>query len=259
MSGYVRNFKTGVAIAAYTAAKFGSTDFSVVPGAAETDMLIGVTGIMPGEVGRGVDIIIAGPAEIKLAGSITRGAQITCNADGLGVALSAAMLLAGHAYSLGWAMESGSAGDVISFMLCQQKVSRVDSIAATVAELDALAGAPMGATFVIGAEAANVINVAIQLKDADGDDLAVRGCVYAYLSTDANGDSLAAAPSGGVAIGTDGLAAEVIDNRAFFLTSEADGDIDLNITVSSGAATYYLAVRLANGKLVVSNAITFAA
>lgn len=80
------------------------------------------------------------------------------------------------------------------------------ALTASSAELNVLDGAPANAVFVIGAEAADTINVGIQLRDADNADLAVRGIVKAYLSDDANGDSIVAtAPSGGCAIGTDGL------------------------------------------------------
>lgn len=117
-------------------------------------------------------------------------------------------------------------------------------------------GAP---AFVVGAEAADAINVAIQLKDSAGADLAVRGSLFAYLSDDANGDSLAAAaPSGGVAIGTDGLAIPIVAGKSWLLTSEADGDIDLTIT-EAGAATWYLVIAMPDGRLAVSGAITFAA
>ena len=121
-----------------------------------------------------------------------------------------------------------------------------------------LAALPWDADFVIGAEGANKINVGIQLNDIAGVALAVRGSVNAYLSDDANGDSIAAAaPSGGVAIGTDGLAVPVVAGKFLKLVSESDGDIDLDIT-EAGAATWYLIVELPNGKLVASTAITFA-
>lgn len=138
---------------------------------------------------------------------------------------------------------------------------RIDDveITATAAELNALDGAPLGASFVIGAEAGDVINVGIQLKDANGDDLAVRGSVMAYLSDDANGDSVVGtAHSGTVVIGTDGLAIPLVAKKTFLLTSESDGDIDINIT-EAGAKTAYLVIVLANGKLAVSGAITHAA
>jgi hypothetical protein len=118
-------------------------------------------------------------------------------------------------------------------------------------------GAP---TIVIGAEnaGAGTINVTIQLKDAAGVDLAVRGSVLAYLSDDAAGDSIAAAaPSGGWAIGVDGLLIPQVAGKAAQLISEVDGDIDITIT-EAGAATWYLILVMPDGKLVASDAITFA-
>lgn len=112
--------------------------------------------------------------------------------------------------------------------------------------------------FAIGAQAGDVINVGIQLKDSAGADLAVCGSVFAYLSDDANGDSIAGtAPSGGVVIGTDGLAVPLVADKAFQLVSEADGDIDLNIE-EAGADTWYLILIMPDGRRVASEAITFA-
>ena len=118
--------------------------------------------------------------------------------------------------------------------------------------------APADATFTIGTEAANVINVAVQLKDGAGDDIATRAAVQFYLSDDADGDTIVAAATS-LAIGTDGVAIENISNSAGLLISEADGDIDINIGDASGAATYYLVLVMPSGELVVSDAITFAA
>lgn len=134
------------------------------------------------------------------------------------------------------------------------------ALSTTAAEVNALDGAPLDVDFTIGTEqGGNTINVGIQLNDADGNALATRASVFAYLSDDANGDSIAAtAPSGGVAVGTDGLAIPVVADKAFQLVSEADGDIDLDI-VEAGADTWYLIVVLPNGKLAASGAITFAA
>jgi hypothetical protein len=114
-----------------------------------------------------------------------------------------------------------------------------------------------GATFVIGAETANVINVGIQLKNGL-EDLSHRACINAYLSDDANGDSVAGTAPTTVAIGTDGVIMPLIAGKVFLLTSEADGDIDINITLSSGADTWYLVLVMPDGTLKVSGAITFA-
>lgn len=76
----------------------------------------------------------------------------------------------------------------------------------TYTELNKLDGAPLGATFVVGAEGSDTIKVTVQLTDGNGTDLAVRGTVLAYLSNDEYGNSVCTtAPAGGVAIATDGL------------------------------------------------------
>jgi len=113
--------------------------------------------------------------------------------------------------------------------------------------------------FTIGAETGgDTRNVGIQLKL--GEVNVVERCgVLAYLSDDANGDSIAGtAPDGGVTIGTDGLAIPLVAGKAFELVSEADGAIDLDIVESAGD-TWYLILVGPDGALQASGAITFAA
>ena len=116
--------------------------------------------------------------------------------------------------------------------------------------------APLKASITVGAEAGNVINVAVQLQDMNGNALANRASVLAYLSDDANGDSVAGTAPDTVAIGTDVLAIPLVAGKCFLLTSEADGDIDINVT-EDGADTWYLVLVLPHGPIVVSDAITF--
>ena len=122
------------------------------------------------------------------------------------------------------------------------------------------ANAPLDATITVGVEAADAINVAIQLKDAGGADLEAVGYVTAFLSDDSGGLGISGtAPATSVAIGTDGaIIKELTTKLAWILQSEADGDIDLTIT-ETGADTWYLVVILPDGSHVVSGAITFAA
>jgi hypothetical protein len=61
-----------------------------------------------------------------------------------------------------------------------------------------------------------------------------------------------------MAIGTDGLLIPIVANKACQLVSEADGDIDLNIIMST-ADDWYLIVVLPNGRLVASTIISFPA
>ena len=112
-------------------------------------------------------------------------------------------------------------------------------------------------TFTVGAEASNIINVAVQMVNIDGQDMDERCCVGWYLSSDVNGDALATVPSVGISIGTDGLLIETITNSAGWVTCESDGDIDVNIE-DSGTPTMHRVIVLPNGKLAVSAAITFA-
>ena len=134
----------------------------------------------------------------------------------------------------------------------------LDGVTATAAELNLNDNQVASASFVIGTETGgNEITVNIQLLDAAGAAMAIRSAVGFYLSADANGDSTAVAATS-LAAGTDGVMQEFIANSAGRLISEADGDIDVVIGDASGAATYYLVLIMPNGKLVVSNAITFA-
>ncbi len=138
------------------------------------------------------------------------------------------------------------------------ELNKMDGLTATPAELNELDGAALNASATPGTDAGTTVNVAIQLKDGDGADLAERAGIFAYLSDDANGDSLAGtAPSGGWAIGTDGLLIPVVAGKAAWLVCEADGDIDITIT-EAAAATWYLILVLPTGELVPSAVITFA-
>ena len=116
------------------------------------------------------------------------------------------------------------------------------------------------ATFTVGAEntGAGTINVAIQLKDYNGNDMTVAAVLPWYLSSDAAGQTIASATSGGIAIGTDGTLIEWTNNLSGMVISEADGDIDVTLT-EAGAGTWYLHLVLPGGRLASSGAITFAA
>jgi len=73
-----------------------------------------------------------------------------------------------------------------------------------------------------------------KLNDAYGADLAARGCVRAYLSGDANGDTmLALPPTGGVCIGTDGVL--IPTPRALTNEIVTDG----NLVISGADATQF--------------------
>lgn len=123
---------------------------------------------------------------------------------------------------------------------------------------DAVGGVAAGASFTVGDEDSNAINVAVQLTDRAGVDLAEAAALPFYLSDDDAGQTPSGtAPDGGIAIGTDGALIEHTDNVAGLAIFEADGALDIDIT-ESGTETFYLNVVLPNGKIATSGAITFA-
>lgn len=256
--GLTKAYTPEAAVNPHRFVKAGTAARSCILAAANTDKIFGVSGSVLGSIGLPMDVVLSDIVTLELGGTVAVGDQLTSDSVGRGVELSSAMLAIGAVRCGAMALDAGASGDLIDAMICNQLVSRADGITASVAEMNVLNGAPMDASFVVGAEGTNAINVAIQLKDADGADLAVRGSVLAYLSDDANGDSVVAtASSGTVVIGTDGLLVDLVTKKMFSLTSESDGDIDITIT-ESGVKTMYLIIRLPNGKLKASGAITFA-
>lgn len=122
-----------------------------------------------------------------------------------------------------------------------------------------------GASFVLATEDSNAIVVSIQLYDRAGRELQKSVALDAYLSSASDGSTFEG-HSGTLTIasGTDGLtipaaAANSSGHSLLKLVSEADGDIDVSITQTSGADEFYLVLIMPNGDLVISQAITFAA
>jgi hypothetical protein len=242
-----KNYTAGAPVAARRFVKLGAADNIVVPGAAADDGLLGVSADLGAETGARLDVRLAGIAEIELGDNVTRGDLATSDAAGRGV--TATLAVDEIIRTGGIFLASGAEGDIVPVLLAP---------AAAVGALHAQTGGVFAAAFTIGAEADHVRRVSIQLKDDAGADLAIRGSVFAYLSDDANGDSIAAAaPSGGAVIGADGIAIPAVAGKAFHLVSEADGDIDLDIT-EAAAKSFHLVIVLPTGALAVSAAITFA-
>ncbi len=114
-----------------------------------------------------------------------------------------------------------------------------------------------GVTFTVGAS--DTGTVGIQLLDAAGSNLDGVGIVQGYLADAATGLAPTSdEPSGGIAIGTDGVLLEIGTTGLFTLISEDDGHIDVVLT-EAGADTWYLVIVLPNGTITVSTVITFTA
>lgn len=116
---------------------------------------------------------------------------------------------------------------------------------------DALADAILTATATVGTENANDINVTVQVKDAQGNNLAERVCFPYWLSDAAYGATTGTIPSGGVAA-TTGVAVTALANSTVSWTcTDANGAAVLKFT-EAGALTRYFNMML-GGKLLVGS------
>ncbi len=119
-------------------------------------------------------------------------------------------------------------------------------------------GGVAGATFTVGAPHTSLVNVAIQLTDEAGNDVAVVATVSILLFADVVGVAINAIALDTVAIGTDGVLVTVVANEMYQAVSEADGDIDINFTEATATGDLYLGVVLPNGKIAIAtDVITF--
>lgn len=117
---------------------------------------------------------------------------------------------------------------------------------------------PMNGSSTIGTETANTINVSITLKDQRGQALGEKAAVEAYLSDVSTGLGVTATgPSGGWAIGTNGALIPRVTSKSALFVCNASGAVDVTLT-ETGTPTWYLVIVLANGRLLISGAITFA-
>lgn len=114
------------------------------------------------------------------------------------------------------------------------------------------------ASFTVGVEGANAINVAFQIKNVLGANITAPLALEWYLASNATGLTKApSAPNGGTAIGTNGQLFEWTAELAGMIVTNATGAADINIT-DSGTPTFYLVIVLPNKTLAISGAITFA-
>ena len=143
-----------------------------------------------------------------------------------------------------------------------QKVEELSATGVTLAELNLNDDMVASVSFTVGSESTEAITVSCQFKDAAGADMTSARCLKAYLSADSAGQTASSASGLTVTSGTDGLTQVSVDANTInmlWLTSEADGDVDVVITdASAGTTTNYLNVITPDGKIHTSGAITFA-
>ena len=138
----------------------------------------------------------------------------------------------------------------------------LSDLTASAAELNFNDDMVASVSFSVGAESTEAITVSCQFKDAAGSDMTSARCLKGYLSADSAGQTAASSSGLTITSGTDGLTQVSVDANTInmiWLTSEADGDVDVVITdASGGTLTNYLNVITPDGKIHTSGAITFA-
>ncbi|MFN3077793.1 MAG: hypothetical protein ABT940_13125 [Alphaproteobacteria bacterium] len=118
---------------------------------------------------------------------------------------------------------------------------------------------------VLTAEDTDARTMSFQFYDRAGRDMQRMVSGIGYISSDPTGATLEAASSTlSVAAGTDGVvgslsASNVAGLTIFKWTTEADGDLDITVTQTSGADLHYINLCLPNGDIFTSTVLTFAA
>lgn len=113
------------------------------------------------------------------------------------------------------------------------------------------------ADITVGAETSTTtITVTIQLKDFAGNNLTIPASILAYTASDVAGLTYSITTVSTDTVAATGSLAVLIAKGAYVLTSTATGAIVLTVT-DTAANSFYLVLVMPNGKLVVSDVITF--
>jgi len=114
------------------------------------------------------------------------------------------------------------------------------------------------AAFTIGAEAANIINVSVQLQDNNGTAVTGIHIVDIYLSNVSTAASFASTvPDTSVTIGTNGALQDLTGGTFIFrCLTNSSGVFDVNIE-HTAVTDFYMSVKLESQKAKISSVISF--
>lgn len=102
------------AVSGFLIVKPGTADFTAVPAAAATDLLLGTADSLDKDTGEMVDLDLRPIAEVKYGAAVTRGQPLTSNA--VGRAVPAAPAAGSNVRIIGFALKNGVDGDVGSYL-----------------------------------------------------------------------------------------------------------------------------------------------
>ena len=103
-------------------------------------------------------------------------------------------------------------------------------------------------TIALSAQVGDIITVAIQLEHpSDKEPIDEQKAFYAYLTSDADGEVLAAtAPDGGWVKGSDGAIINLVANKAGLFLTNDEGLVEFDIE-ESGTKSFYLVMVMPEG------------
>lgn len=117
----------------------------------------------------------------------------------------------------------------------------------------------VGATITVGAEGASVANqraITVQLTDAAGSNMDAVSEVELIMFLNSGGsDFVATGGSTGIAIGASGKLLTIVAKKLFRALTTSAGLLALTWT-DTGTEAAFLGVKLPNGKIVMSTALT---
>ena len=127
--------------------------------------------------------------------------------------------------------------------------------------MEAALGGVAGVTFTVGAAHTDTVNVAVQLTDEAGANIANKTHLTFMLFTTAAATAFNTLTlTTATAIGTDGtLLLEKTTDELYTVMTDVTGSFDVDLVYTTGAGTLFLGVVLPNGKLAVSTVVTFTA
>ena len=112
------------------------------------------------------------------------------------------------------------------------------------------------ATIVVAAEVTNVRDITIQLLNSKGEDIDFVETVEIIMFLNAARTAfVVTGGSTGIELDVDGALLALVAKKVFLATSEADGDISLTWT-DTGTEVAFLGLRLPNGRIIMSDALT---
>lgn len=110
----VKSLNAGAAVRGRRFVAIGAADFAGIEANAAA-IIIGISTEVDTLINDQVDVVMAGIAEIVLGGTVARGARLTADANGAGVAAAPA---AGINSNIGgFALASGVAGDIVPVLI----------------------------------------------------------------------------------------------------------------------------------------------